>query len=92
MSRDEAVKAAAEALHASKDIDCDPNGIRHWFRDPEATADRLITAAWPHIEAAVRAQIAAEIRARADEDGQWIGPTDPDSILRMAARIAEGTS
>ncbi len=39
----------------------------------------------------IRAQVAAEIRARADDDGDWIGQTDPDSILRMAARIAEAT-
>ncbi len=78
-SREDAVRAVAEALADEFDAN---EGIT-----ATEAAEAAVTAAEPIIRAAV----AAEIRSRADEDGQWIGPTDPDSILRMAARIAEGT-
>jgi hypothetical protein len=72
VSRDEAVKAAAEAH--------DAHYIRqHWdgyacscgevsgteVRVRRHIAEAAVTAAWPHIETAVRAQIAADIRAEA---------------------------
>jgi hypothetical protein len=56
---------------------------------PKSVALTVLNAVRPLIGRNVRTQAAAEIRKRADEDGQWIGPTDPDSILRMAARIVE---
>jgi len=80
VSRDEAVKAAAEALAhriRARATYCmsEPaawRGTGHWegLQDAaelveEHAAAAAVTAAWPHIEAAVRAQIAAEI------DQEW---------------------
>ena len=56
MSRDEAVKAAAEALHALRHPGCTWNDHARYYR-PEAEA--AVDAATPH----VRAQAAAEVRA-----------------------------
>lgn len=87
VSDDEAVKAAAEAIHSLCGGSLAECGAGE-FHDEEAAA--VVPAVWPIIEADVRAKIAAEIEAFADMDGTWIGPTDPDAILRRAARIARG--
>ncbi len=97
MSRDEAVKAAAEALRTSNGrFRCE------FHRAPESSCDTCLAdaedalfdariavdAVWPVIERAVRAQAAAEVRA-----GCWHKPPgatwtcDPCS---EAARIVEG--
>jgi hypothetical protein len=41
--------------------------------------------------AAERERLAGTVEAFADADGVWIGPTDPDSIMRRAARLIRET-
>ena len=79
----------ADAAHVAEVYDA---LIRTGSLDESTGAIHFVaTVAVETLTPLIRAQVAAEIRARADEDGDWIGQTDPDSILRMAARIAEGT-
>ena len=62
-----------------------------WGTSFIADAEKWTTTTAP-VEAAIREQIARDIEALADTDGEWIGPTDPDAILRRAARIARGAA
>ena len=85
MSRDEVVKAAAEAMRQRAYNEAD--GLV-W--DFDAIGAAAVDAVWPVIERAVRAQAAAEVRAetvtRADDplvEG-WNAGTE------NAARIVEG--
>jgi hypothetical protein len=102
VSRDEAVRAAAEALHAQRHPDCTAGHHAPYYR-PEATV--AVDAATPHI----RAQAAAEVLAMRDVihaeyerglfrygDAIEPGSRDPfaevamDALDRTAARIVEG--
>ena len=76
VSRDEAVKAAAEAMVQT--LTCMPSCAQEH-------AEIAVDAVWPVIERAVRAQAAAEVRAEADRHGDEYGLG-----LDRAARIVEG--
>jgi hypothetical protein len=47
------------------------------------TATAAVTAALPHLAE----QFARLLDDFADSDGTWIGPTDPDKVIRRAARL-----
>jgi hypothetical protein len=88
VSRDEAVKAeAVEALAAS--ICVGPDACQ----DCRILARKALTAVWPFIERAVRAQAAAEVRARRDlvTDRTDAG-RNVKRGMSTAARIVEGSS
>lgn len=53
------------------------------FGDAARTADAVVTAALPHLAE----QFARLLDDFADSDGTWIGPTDPDKVIRRAARL-----
>ena len=74
-----AVRAAAEALLDVESLDCTHGKTLC----EDCDADAAVTAALPHLAE----QFARLVEAFADSDGTWIGPTDPDAIMRRTARL-----
>lgn len=89
----EAERAAAEAMWVTEHYPVDENDMRLPSADhPDFVQMEVMT--YPSARAAVAAVVpilaehfAQAVEAFADMDGDWIGPTDPDAIMRRAARL-----
>ena len=80
-----AVQAAAEALLGQMAVVCGYDAAEHTVdrEHAEHLAPLAVTAALPRLAE----QFAQLVEAFADSDGTWIGPTDPDAIMRRTARL-----